>query len=784
MISKKSYRFIIPITLSTVLSACGGGSSSSTVIEENNNASSPPVDLGQANQSSSEVTVSGRVADGYIRGATVCVDLNENEACDSDEPSAITGVGGAYDLAIPEGAEDKPIVAAIPANAIDEDTGEAVGEPLVFIAPANRPEFLSPITTLVHQELRENPSLDIDEAEQAVKTVLGVSGTQISLFDDYVAQSDPSNNSEGTAASFDYLHDTARVIASMMKDIETQVVDAAVSNGVDVAGDQETQLAIQDIVRNELRDLLPEIAQQVAKQLDNSDASEATNNGGQDNEFDPDVLAVSLRPTLTSEGLTERIDANKERVSLEDSDLRQVLSNGVYWMEFDCEYGQYNYDHEAAVSADGSFDLSQVPEPVCEAVYGSVKLGANEGELVSEDYALNAETGAWELIADESDSEDYFSLQNGQWTLAERDSPEGTIEFTSGNSARITTDTAVMEIKAVTQSLNGTPIIHHLWEDGADPTWFDLVNSEDMFASGSEAYRIGVRESVSPYILFNDSTYRIEGECDAYNGNCNVVEMSAENQFAAVSTLAEIMERAAVGVQLRVQSLYGYGSTITLTTQAAEDGTLLRGGTATFDFDSYDGYEHVDYEEYGECVTTWIDTIGISETSPTEPPNLFAPGEFAGTREELAALIGESDFSPEELQLLTGLVGEEGDVIAQTIGEEDFEHGCETIIDEQVSDNLQSDDASSEYAYLVGSSLEATWSLIEKEGVSMIEIQLPQTLRYGEEGASEEAMLLAELDGFVRGGSRLPDTHIDRVFTYNENAFVTLRSIVESRFNN
>ena len=48
------------------------------------------------------------------------------------------------------------------------------------------------------------------------------------------------------------------------------------------------------------------------------------------------------------------------------------------------------------------------------------------------------------------------------------------------------------------------------------------------------------------------------------------------------------------------------------------------------------------------------------------------------------------------------------------------------------------------------------------------------------DGQSDEAMLLIEHNGFVRAGARLPDTRIDRVFTYNENAFVTLRSIVES----
>jgi len=147
-----------------VITACGEGTSTLSIpVTETSEAPAPSAANGpQTNLIANvpaERALAGRVADGYIQGATVCVDINENDACDENEPFAISGPGGIYDLRVPAGAENKPIVAAIPADAIDEDTGEVVGSPLVFIAPASRPEFISPITTLVHHEITANPIL-------------------------------------------------------------------------------------------------------------------------------------------------------------------------------------------------------------------------------------------------------------------------------------------------------------------------------------------------------------------------------------------------------------------------------------------------------------------------------------------------------------------------------------------------------------------------------------------------------------------------------------------------
>ncbi|MGH8848934.1 MAG: hypothetical protein ACREXQ_17055, partial [Polaromonas sp.] len=66
----------LALSAAVALTACGGGSD------------------GPAN-------LSGVVADGYLNGATVCLDLNNNMACDAGEPSATTTAGGKYSMAVP-----------------------------------------------------------------------------------------------------------------------------------------------------------------------------------------------------------------------------------------------------------------------------------------------------------------------------------------------------------------------------------------------------------------------------------------------------------------------------------------------------------------------------------------------------------------------------------------------------------------------------------------------------------------------------------------------------------
>ena len=78
------------VAFSVALTACGGGGK--------DNAKSPAASTLPTVPTSS--VLSGKVIDGYIEGATVCLDLNNDQICGTGEPVAVTKAGGVYSLKI------------------------------------------------------------------------------------------------------------------------------------------------------------------------------------------------------------------------------------------------------------------------------------------------------------------------------------------------------------------------------------------------------------------------------------------------------------------------------------------------------------------------------------------------------------------------------------------------------------------------------------------------------------------------------------------------------------
>ena len=108
------------------------------------------------------VAICGVVADGPLSGATVCYDINDNEACDTGEPtSALTDANGNYRFEVAESSVGKhAVLALVPATAVDKDTGAAVGAALKFKSPATSATgtqvvFVSALTTAVADMARD-----------------------------------------------------------------------------------------------------------------------------------------------------------------------------------------------------------------------------------------------------------------------------------------------------------------------------------------------------------------------------------------------------------------------------------------------------------------------------------------------------------------------------------------------------------------------------------------------------------------------------------------------------
>lgn len=797
-----------PVALSLLLAGCGGGGAGNTNDSVEPEAGAAVGEVEAVENTSSEnsaSSVSGRVADGYIQGAVVCVDINENDSCDADEPSTVTGNGGTYNLDIPAGAQTKSIVADIPAEAIDEDTGEAVGKPLVFIAPADKPGFLSPITTLIHQELRANPALDVDDAERTVKSILGIDEENISLFSDYVAEGRDTSGDGQKAEKFRYLHDTARVVASLMKDIETQVEDAALSSGVDVAG-ADIQRAIREIVRSEVRELLPEIARQVADLVLTDGTSGQTGTEAATG-FNPDQLAENLRPVDAGENVEERIDAVRDRVDVVQSDIEQLLTDGVYWMEFDCHHDDsfvaaMRVEGETTVDApDGEFptdvaDSGEInyPMPECKARYGHVQLNAAGDSLVTDDYLYDGDTGGW--VLEEEDEDDFrmanYSLVKGEWILVQSGGPEGQVEFTDDGTAVIVNEEGRMQLKAVTQEVGGTRVINHFWQDDANPLWFSLVESTDMFSADSLAHKISVRQSSHPFMMFNHQPQDDQSRefCAQYLDNCNVVNAEMDGQHHAVTSLDEIRDTATLGIKLVAHSAgFGNDGVMKLSAELPADGTLPAKGSVHWMM-SFDGNHDGSGEMLPAGTEPGVDGVDPYNTYPAGNDDLTACHGNTGP-DGVIYPEPHSVGLPVDGALPDSTFPADSDATDVVIDGQDFPEkpDCADLIAHTGSGPIITDyqEAPSTdagyYAAAEGEEarmLVSEWKLIEIEGVRMIEIQLPFILRQESDADNGQAILLVEHDGYVRLGARLPETFVDRVITYNETAFATLRSIVET----
>ena len=180
----------------------------------------------------------GRVIDGYIRGAIVCLDRNNNLVCDdaADEERATTGEGGVFEIvptrAVPLGVQ---IIAEVGTDAVDEDLGP-VNEAFSMLTPVDKADVVSPLSTLVAREMRNSGGSSSEEAEAAVKASFGFDDSK-SLFDDFIAGDD--TDSQATASVVAAALARTKTVLNTQKDLgnhdltDDEMVSAALDSAID-----------------------------------------------------------------------------------------------------------------------------------------------------------------------------------------------------------------------------------------------------------------------------------------------------------------------------------------------------------------------------------------------------------------------------------------------------------------------------------------------------------------------------------------------------------------------
>jgi hypothetical protein len=183
-------------------------------------------------------TLTGLVIDGYIENALVCLDLNNNLVCDVSEPQAKTDKEGRYTLEYSGSIAGVVVLAVVGVDATDSDLGK-IEKPFNLFTPAERPEVITPLTTMVATE-KITRGLTLDEAESSVRATLNMSSSQKVLGYDFVAANDAKTLevaqiiTASMAAVNDQLNATSlnprQIALATVREVTTSVVPNVISS--------------------------------------------------------------------------------------------------------------------------------------------------------------------------------------------------------------------------------------------------------------------------------------------------------------------------------------------------------------------------------------------------------------------------------------------------------------------------------------------------------------------------------------------------------------------------
>jgi uncharacterized repeat protein (TIGR04052 family) len=271
--------------IAALIAGCGGGGSSS---------------------GTGTTSLSGTVADGYLSGVKVCLDKNSNSVCDSGEPYATTGASGAFSIAGVTSSDiaNYPLVAEVPAGAVDEDTASAVGQAFVLTSPAGT-KFVSPLTSIFHQMMKDNPSSSVAAIKTQLVSDMSLSSS-IDPLADYVA--DAASSTSATSGVSATAHKFAKVVANSM------MINYSVASGV------------SDSQKGALQGTLVKLAK-LAAQSEGASVNPSTGTIGiEDNNTLRAVIATQLTTGTASQSVTVNFDVVNGSTSVKACDSVTLAS--------------------------------------------------------------------------------------------------------------------------------------------------------------------------------------------------------------------------------------------------------------------------------------------------------------------------------------------------------------------------------------------------------------------------------------------------------------------------
>lgn len=157
----KPRRSYLSLALSLLLAACGGGG-------------------GGGLPWSSPNTLNGVAVDGYLQGASVFLDLDQDGVQDADEPSTTTDNQGRYALDYSRVSGAITGLQVVVSGGVDADTGFAfAGKLTAPVESTGQAQVVTPLTTLVNAMVTQGLASDVAAAKAQVAAALGLTVAQL-----------------------------------------------------------------------------------------------------------------------------------------------------------------------------------------------------------------------------------------------------------------------------------------------------------------------------------------------------------------------------------------------------------------------------------------------------------------------------------------------------------------------------------------------------------------------------------------------------------------------------
>lgn len=473
-------RSSLALAVAFTLSACGGSDEGS-------------------DSSSQGSSLTAKAADGYLIGANACLDMNNNKVCESSEPNAVTGDNGEFTLTgltEEQLANGVLLIEVIAGQTIDSDNpGVTLTQGYSLTAPPGS-EFISPLTTMVQNEVEKGNS--IEEAKASVQQKLGLS---VDLTKDYIAQKNDDTLSDEERNNYENLHRVAQVTATVIASKTDELKQA--SNGAGVSDSDFFALLIEEATL-----VVDTIAGKVLANGDNFDPKEVANTIKQDH------------INLDVGNLVDKIKENQANKNKKTADLAALVAeDGVNWF-----HSEANSNQPLTLE------------------FGTLKL-EGDGSLTDVELGYEYQTQSFMPLIPEQDTQSMLLDESG-WML--KDDTITDLIPNQDKSVTVVKTSSVLNERATAQQVDvgGLNVSTVLEKTAGEGVWSKVVPSGLTFPDNTTAYKLKTDFINRGYFGFQKGTW-CEGT-DRYtelNNMCNGV--SANNISTWLRTLESTLAQDA-----------------------------------------------------------------------------------------------------------------------------------------------------------------------------------------------------------------------------------------------